>query len=165
MKNTRKQKAILSTVYRGDKSTAMTTLELLLVPVSGRRWSLGYLAVSLYDYHNFYLLYNTTAIQTGYNEKPQAKLCCICKQENEVYTDSAGFGAPSFPLRARISSLPCSHVCIDPLQHSKQRARLQSTMRLQEKSFSSVSLMIPITITASMRVNNEYHSAFMSCLQ
>lgn len=165
MENSRKQKAVLSTVYRGDKSTAMTTLELLLVPVSGRRWRLGYLAVSLCDYHKFYLLCNTTAIQTGCHEKPQAKLYCICKQENEVCTDSADFGALSFPLRPRISSSPCSHLCIDSLQHSKQRARLQSTMRLQEESFSSVSLTIPITITASMRGKNEYHLTFMSCLQ
>lgn len=79
MKNSRKQKAVLSTVYRGDKSTAVTALELLLAPVSGRRWSLGYLAVSLHYYHNIYLLYNTTAIQTTYHEKPQAKLC-LCLQ-------------------------------------------------------------------------------------
>jgi len=49
-KNSRRQKAILSTVYRGDKSTATTMLELLLAPVSVNRWSQGYLAVSLYDY-------------------------------------------------------------------------------------------------------------------
>lgn len=69
MKSSRNQKAILSRVYRGDRTTATTTLEPILVPVSGRRWNLRYLAVSLYDYHNFYLLYSTTAIQTGYHEK------------------------------------------------------------------------------------------------
>jgi len=37
MKNTRKHRAILSTTFRGDKSTARTALELLLMPVSGRR--------------------------------------------------------------------------------------------------------------------------------
>lgn len=37
MKNSRNQKAILSRVYRGDRSTAMTALELILVPVSGGR--------------------------------------------------------------------------------------------------------------------------------
>lgn len=95
MKNSRNQKAILSRVYRGDRSTAMTALELILVPVSGGRWSPRYLAASLCDYHNFYLLYSTTAIQTGYHEKCQAKLCCVCKQGDEVCPDSAGFGAQS----------------------------------------------------------------------
>lgn len=107
--------------------------------------------------------YNTIAIQTGYHKKPQAKLCCICK-EKEVCTDSAVFGA-GFPSQSKDFLSLCSQVCIDSLQHSKQRARLQSTTSLQEEGFSSVSLLIPITITASMRGDNEYHSAFKSCLQ
>lgn len=36
---------------------------------------------------------------------------------------------------------------------------------LQDSRKSSVSLIIPITITACMRENNKQHSAFMSCLQ
>lgn len=41
-KNSRKPKGVLSTVHRGEKSTAMATLELLLVSLSGRRWSLRF---------------------------------------------------------------------------------------------------------------------------
>lgn len=94
---------------------------------------------------------------------PKLSFAVFAKKKMK-YTASAGFGAPGFPLRGRISSLPFSHVCLSSLQHSEQRARLQPT-RLQEERFSSVSLIIPITITASMRENNKHHSAFMSCLQ
>lgn len=41
-KNSRKLKAVLPTVYRGEKSTAMAALELLLVSLSGRRRSLRF---------------------------------------------------------------------------------------------------------------------------
>lgn len=44
----------------------------------------------------------------------------------------------------------------------KAESKITIKMRLQKKSFSSVSLMIPITITGSMRVNNKYLSAFLS---
>lgn len=94
---------------------------------------------------------------------PKLSFVAFAKRENEVCTASAAFGAAGFPLRVRISSLPLSHVCLGSLQHFKQRARLQPT-RLKGERFSSVSLIIPITITASMRENNKHHSAFMSCL-
>lgn len=67
------------------------------------------------------------------------------------------------PSQARISFT--SHMCIHSSQHSKQRARWQSTMRLQDERFSPVSLMIPITIITRRRGNKEYHWAFVSCLQ
>lgn len=45
----------------------------------------------------------------------------------------------------------------------KAESKITIKTRLQKKSFSSLSWIIPITITGSMRVNNKFLSAFLYC--
>lgn len=135
----RKRRAVLSPALTGGKSTAPTTLRPLLVPVWGRRRSLGCLAVSLHDSHNFHLLHNTT-------ERPEASLRCVCEQEKEA--------APTVLPKVRVPSqqgFPPRPAPGGAAAPSGVRSRSRATIYPAPagRALRPVPAVTPVTVTAS----------------
>lgn len=137
----------------------MTTPQLLLVPVSRRMSVREFVWLPQLM---FALLHNRSSDSLS-QEAPSKPLLHLQVQMKSALT------ALALALRVSLSEpgfLPHpAPVCASPpynIQSRGQDCDLQWDCR---KSFSSVSVMIPITITASTRGNNKYHLAFLSCLQ